>query len=78
MPGMFDLPDPPSTPAQRLRMSLAMYEDGLAIEREKLRRQHPDADDETIGRLLAAWLQHRPGALLGDADGVPRNWKPEC
>ena len=76
MPGMFDLPDPPSTPAQRLRMSLAMYEDGLAIEREKLRRQHPNASEAELSDLLAAWLHSRPMAPDGDCTGVPRQWDP--
>jgi hypothetical protein len=37
--------------------------------RQNLKRAHPDADDEQVDRLLAAWLHHRPGAELGDCPG---------
>jgi hypothetical protein len=76
MPGMFDLPEPPSTPAQRLQMALAIFSDGLAMEREKLRRQHPQASEAELSKLLAAWLHSRPMAPDGDCDGRPRRWNP--
>jgi len=39
--------------------------------RENLRRRHPDADAVELERLVVAWLQERPGAEMGDAEGRP-------
>jgi hypothetical protein len=57
--------------ARRLRLSLEMFEAGVAMMRQNLRRRHPDLDDAGIERLLSAWLQHRPGAEFGDSAGRP-------
>lgn len=76
MPRMPELPDPPTSPAARLRMALAIFSDGIAMEREKLRRQHPQADEARLSALVAEWLAARPMAPTGDCDGVPRRWDP--
>ena len=57
--------------AEKFRLSLELFELGERMTREALRRQHPEADDSEVERLLVAWLQERPGAELGDADGRP-------
>lgn len=57
--------------AARLRMALELFEDGVALQRQNLRRAHPDASDEEIAQLLRAWLRERPGAEHGDAVGRP-------
>ena len=75
---MFDLPEPPSTPAQRLRMALSLFDDGVAIMRGNLRRRHPDADEEELRRRLREWLYDRPGAEQGDGCGRPRSWIPDA
>jgi hypothetical protein len=62
----------PLTPAAKLRLALALFESGVAMMRQKLRRDHPDASEAEVDRLLTAWLRTRPGAELGDAQGVPR------
>jgi hypothetical protein len=36
--------------------------------RERLRREHPSADDGAIEQLLTTWLHTRPGAEHGDYD----------
>lgn len=56
---------------QRLRQALAMFDDGVALMRQNLRRRDPDAPEEEIDRRLRAWLQERPGAPHGDAEGPP-------
>jgi dephospho-CoA kinase len=60
--------------AERLRLALDMHGTGEAMMRQTLKREHPDADDAEIAARLTAWLQHRPGAASGDADGRPVSW----
>lgn len=55
--------------AQGFRTALALFEAGVDLMRQNLKRAHPDADEGEVDRLLAAWLQHRPGAELGDCSG---------
>lgn len=43
------------------------------MTRARLRREHPDADEEEIEHLLRLWLMVRPGAEFGDALGRPRS-----
>ncbi len=44
----------------RLQQAVRLHETGLAIQRQNLRRRHPDASEEEIVVLLAAWLADRP------------------
>jgi hypothetical protein len=60
-----------SEEAARLRLALAMFEDGVALQRQNLRRADPDASDGEIQRRLDAWLHERPGAEHGDGVGRP-------
>lgn len=55
--------------AERLQTALDLYEAGEQLMRENLRRQHPEAGEAEIERLLDAWLRERPGAEHGDAPG---------
>ncbi len=61
----------PPTEAERLEAALEMWEDGVRMMRENLRRRHPAAAEAEIEDLLDAWLTTREGAEHGDADGVP-------
>ena len=69
---MARLPEPPNTPAARLRMALAMFSDGLSIMRENLRRSFPGASEQEIQRRLRAWLQERPLPGEGEREFRPR------
>lgn len=60
------------TPAERLNLSLEMFDLGVEIMRQNLRRRHPDEDDAAIAKRLAAWLSERPGAEFGDTVGRVR------
>jgi len=60
--------------AQRFQVVLDLYDLGVRMMREKLRRQHPRADDDEIDALVARWLLHRPGAPHGDGQGRPVEW----
>lgn len=58
----------------KLRVAFDLFEAGLEMMRARLRRELPDASDEEIARRLRAWLQTRPGAEFGDAEGRPAQW----
>jgi hypothetical protein len=60
------------TPEQRLRLAFELFDAGIAIMRENLRRRRPHASREEIQASLNAWLQERPGAEHGDAVGRAR------
>jgi hypothetical protein len=55
--------------ANAFRTTLDLFETGLDLMRENLRRSHPDAGDEEIEVLLHKWLLDRPGAKFGDCSG---------
>lgn len=60
--------------AARLRMALDLFETGLEMMRQKVRRDHPDLADHEVEARLGAWLRERPGAEFGDAVGRPATW----
>jgi hypothetical protein len=60
-----------SASVERLQAAMDLFETGVSLMRQNLRRAHPDADGLQIERLLHAWLTERPGARLGDSDGTP-------
>ena len=62
----------PSRPEERLRLAFDLFQAGVDLMRQNLRREHPDLPQADIERLLAAWLSTRPGAEHGDAVGRPR------
>lgn len=45
--------------AARLRTTLDLFEAGLDLQRQALRRAHPDASEAEVQRRLAAWLRDR-------------------
>jgi hypothetical protein len=58
----------------RFRLALDLYELGEALMRQRLVRENPGMPADEIEARLAAWLQSRPGAEWGDADGRPEAW----
>jgi uncharacterized protein (DUF2267 family) len=54
---------------EALRTAMDLFETGLEIMRQKLRREHPDASDHELRERLRRWLHHRPGAEAGDCPG---------
>jgi hypothetical protein len=60
-----------STPLEKMRVTLDLFEAAVEIQRQNLRRRNPAATDAEIERLVDAWLEHRPGAEHGDAEGRP-------
>lgn len=53
--------------AERLRMAFDLHEAGVDLQRQRLKRAHPELDARAVERLLIAWL-HREGEP-GDAPG---------
>ena len=64
-------PRPESSVADAFRATLDLFETGVELMRQNLRRRHPDAGEAEIERLLDEWLLHRPGAESGDCPGRP-------
>ncbi|HMB79679.1 MAG TPA: hypothetical protein VKI43_06415 [Vicinamibacterales bacterium] len=63
-------------PAAKLRLACDLFDSGVAMMRQTLRRRRPSAPDSAIADELAAWLRERPGAEFGDAPGRPRDLSP--
>jgi hypothetical protein len=60
--------------AQRFRTTLALFEAGVEMMRQNLRRRFPEASEAEIKARLTEWLHHRPGAEHGDCPGRPVDW----
>lgn len=54
---------------ENLLLAFDMFEAGLTLMREKLRRDHPGESEEAIEQRLIAWLSDRPP----DAPVQPRS-----
>lgn len=63
-------------PASKLRQACDMFDTGVAMMRQNLRRRSPAASERAIAESLAAWLLDRPGAAHGDAPGRLRDLTP--
>jgi hypothetical protein len=44
------------TPGEKLAEALELMEWGIAMQRQRLRTQHPEAGDDEIESALQAWL----------------------
>lgn len=60
--------------AERLRVALDLFAAGEDLMRQNLRRRHPQEDEAAIEARLCRWLQERPGAERGDAEGKVVPW----
>lgn len=56
----------PEAVAERLRLTLELFDDAVDMLRLKLRRAHPDATETEIEARIDAWIAERPGAEEGD------------
>jgi len=65
---------------RRTRFALEVASDlldaAMAIRAQRHRREHPEASEEEVARVVDAWVKARPGATDGDAEGrwvsIPR------
>jgi hypothetical protein len=58
-----------SSLSDAFRTTLDLFETGLDVMRQNLRRQFPEASEDDIDRRLSQWLLERPGAEFGDSAG---------
>jgi hypothetical protein len=63
---MSQMPSTSLSIADAFRATLDLFDTGLDLMRQNLRRGHPEAGDKEIERLLRDWLLDRPGAESGD------------
>jgi hypothetical protein len=49
--------------------TIDLFQTGLDLMRQNLRRRHPDVTEDEIEQLLQRWLLERPGAEAGDCPG---------
>lgn len=61
----------PRSVTDLFRVTLDLFDTGVAMMRQNLRRAHPTADEREIDAFLHTWLIERPGAKDGDAEGTP-------
>jgi hypothetical protein len=65
----------PSAVSEAFRATLDLFQTGVDLMRQNLRRRHPYADEREIERRLQEWLRERPGAEGGDCSGRPADVK---
>jgi hypothetical protein len=58
-----------SSAADGFRTALDLFEIGVEVMCQNLRRAHPDASSQDIEERLLEWLHERPGAESGDCPG---------
>lgn len=59
--------------AERFRTAVDLWHTGVALQRQRLRREHPTDSPEKIERRVNEWLQERPGAQTGDGPAPARH-----
>jgi hypothetical protein len=59
----------PSSVVESFRATLDLFQTGVDVMRQNLRRRYPEAGHDEIDRLLRGWLLERPGAESGDSAG---------
>jgi len=52
-------------------MAVELFEAGVELMAQNLKRRHPLASEEELRGLLQQWLVERPGAEFGDGYGTP-------
>jgi hypothetical protein len=62
---------PSSSDDGALRTTLDLFETGVELMRETLRRRYAGATEAELDDRLRQWLHHRPGAEFGDCQGRP-------
>ena len=55
-------------------MAMDLFQTGVDLMRQNLRREHPKDSEAQIDARLAEWLKIRPGAEDGDCPGRRLDW----
>jgi hypothetical protein len=58
---------------ERLLLAFDMFEFGVELMRQNLKRKHAGATDEEINLRLDCWLRERSCAPHGDCPGISRD-----
>ena len=66
--------EPANSEGDGLRLAFQLYEFAEALFRQRQRREEPGITDAEVDRRVGEWLSERPGAELGDAEGLPGTW----
>jgi hypothetical protein len=64
--------EPSASDGVRVALDLIDFTERMLVQR--LKREHPEETDDDIAARVDAWYAERPGAELGDAEGVPGSW----
>jgi len=54
------LPGASTTAAERFRVALELYEEGVALQRQNFRRRYPALTPAELDTLVEAWLAREP------------------
>ena len=60
------------TNSERLRITFQLFDDGMDMMKQTLRRRHPAATDQELDKLFHSWLRERPMDAPGEATLFPR------
>jgi hypothetical protein len=71
MPYNREMRSSPASARDAFVATLDLFETGVALMRQNLRRADPVATDNDINLRLHRWLRQRPGAEAGDSVGRP-------
>jgi hypothetical protein len=63
-----------ATVVERMRLTFDLYATGEALMRQRICRENTGLSPSEVEVRLVAWLQTRPGAEHGDAEGQPGTW----
>ncbi len=58
----------------RFQATMDLFEAAEEMVRQNALRQNPSASKEELEAAVCEWLNDRPGAEFGDADGHPVPW----
>jgi len=64
-------PGPLQPSPERLRMALDLYPVGVDLQRQRLRRAHPDESDEQIEARLLSWRLREGEPCDGEGKTIP-------
>ena len=56
---------------EKFRQTEDLYESGIAMMRQNLRRRYPHESEESIEQKLTEWICRPASSPNGDAPGVP-------
>ena len=69
---------PRASVASALRTTLDLFDTGVKLKYQSLRRSQPGASEAELEQQLRRWLLDRPGAESGDSPGRRIAWNEGC